>query len=341
MQAGAGVDSLNDACWPVDLVGRSSGIIAAREQAERAAVTRGHVLISAEAGFTLIDIARRIHARAERAPDRFTEVDCATHDRNGLERELFGAATSSGDPPSQGLETVGEGSLLARGRGHTVFLPNVVELPTSVQARLARLFRDGEACLRGSSRTVPMKVRVIAGGDAGIAGDVTEGRFRQDLFNRLAAIWIDVPPLRDRGQDVPVIARWLAREICAATGAPVRPFTEAAMALMAALPWRGNTHELRTILEQLLTSDARARIQVEDVLARILLQPESVAPQPNATLREARCEFERRYIQTVLARHAWRIAESAESLGIQRTNLYRKIRDLGIPRPAPHYPERR
>ena len=165
----------------------------------------------------------------------------------------------------------------------------------------------------------------------GVDADVKQHRFRSDLYRRLSASRIDLPPLRARPDDVPAIANRLLDDCCAAHDVPRRVFTQAALGLLAALSWPGNIAELRSVIERVVSGTREETIQVEQLLPALQLDRAPVPVVPAGTLREARQRFERDYISAVLQHHGWRIADAAEALGIQRPNLYRKARQLGIP----------
>jgi DNA-binding NtrC family response regulator len=156
-------------------------------------------------------------------------------------------------------------------------------------------------------------------------------RFRADLYRRLAASRVDLPALRDRSEDVPALAAWLLDEECAAKGLARRTFTEAALALLGALTWPGNIAQLREVIQRVASEASHDVIHIEDFVAALKLDRAPAPVVPTASLREARLRFERDYIAAVLQHHGWRMAEAAQTLGIQRPNLYRKARQLGIP----------
>ena len=158
---------------------------------------------------------------------------------------------------------------------------------------------------------------------------------RPDLYERLSLIRVDVPALRQRREDVPVLATHFLKELCKASGKPVKTLTRPALTLLAALPWRGNALELRTLLERLILLVPGGLIRLEDVLAHTQLEGNVSPTGLDATLRQARAKFERDYIAAVLQHHRGRIADAAKVLGIQRTNLYRKMRRLNLMRPKP------
>jgi len=160
---------------------------------------------------------------------------------------------------------------------------------------------------------------------------VHANRFRSDLYRRLSTSRIDLPQLRERPDDVPVLAARILEDWCVAQGAAVRTFTQPALALLAALTWPGNVAELKAVVERAAQETSHDVIQIEDVLPALNLDRAPARFTPAGELREARLRFERDYISAVLQHHGWRMADAAETLGIQRPNLYRKARQLGIP----------
>ena len=215
--------------------------------------------------------------------------------------------------------------------GGTFYLQNVAEAPTRVQARLARVLRDREALLVETGEPISLDIRPMAGVDPGFDSAVQEGRVRDDLFRRLSVIRIDMPPLRSRREDIPALANYFLREICASLRVPPKTLSRPALSLISALPWRGNAVELRTLLESVVTGLAGGRgIGLEDVLAHVRLDGGSVVFSGGGTLKQARARFERDYIAAILEQHHGRISDAAKALGIQRTNLYRKMRSLRV-----------
>jgi two-component system nitrogen regulation response regulator NtrX len=327
--------------WPAELAGSSdlvqlarSSVISAASRDDEAAGVAG-VLIVTDRGFDAAAIAREIQARGPNPMAPFEVVDCAA-DR--VERMLFGRpgpGRSKRSARADALEAIGHDARLLTARGGTLVLTSVVELPASAQLRLARLMRDGEARVSSSGRAERLSLRVVATARSPIEADLESGRLREELFRRLASHRIDVPSLAGRREDLPAIARLLLREALDAVGAPQRTFTQAALALVAALPWEGNVDELRRVAKGLARANDRSvnqGVRVEDVLGEIRLDARPGVLGPQASLREARRQFEREYIAAVLRHHHGRMEPTARMLGIQRTNLYRKARQLGIAR---------
>ena len=161
-----------------------------------------------------------------------------------------------------------------------------------------------------------------------------EGRLRRDLYERLSLVRIELPPLRQRREDVPFLATHFLKELCRANGSPIKTLTRSALTLLSALPWRGNAPELRALLERLILLTPHGSIRLEDVLAQVRLDGSEITAVGGTSLRDARLRFERDYIAAVVRQHHGRMGEAATSLGIQRTNLYRKLRQLNVLRHA-------
>jgi two-component system nitrogen regulation response regulator NtrX len=176
----------------------------------------------------------------------------------------------------------------------------------------------------------------MAGVDGSLDSAVQEGRVRDDLFRRLSVIRIEIPPLRNRREDIPSLANYFLREICAIQKVPPKTLSRPALALLSALPWRGNATELRALLEAVARGvQGGKNIGLEDLLQHLKLDGGPAAMSwSGGTLKQARARFERDYIATVLEQHHGRVSDAARALGIQRTNLYRKMRSLRIRKDA-------
>jgi DNA-binding NtrC family response regulator len=313
---------------PPELVGSARSVRAAADQAVRAANSSDPILIVAEPGFFPEGIARAIHQLGARAAHPFVVVDCAeNHER--VTRRLFGSERAS----RADYERVGSESAVAAVEAGTIFLAGISEMPIAVQLRLSRLLRDGEMRLRKS--TVPIRFRLVASTGPGLEAEVRERRFRPELYRRLQRLRIDVPPLRDRAGDLPLLIDAVLDEICRSRHPGCR-LAPAARTALAALRWVGNLDELREVLTRLVDRSADGVIRQEDVLADLQAPQQRARMQPAiASLRDARQTFEREYISTVLEEYGWRMTEAARVLGIERANLYRKTRQLGITRLKP------
>jgi DNA-binding NtrC family response regulator len=296
----------------------------------RAASGKTGVTIRGEEGTGRQVVARAIHAAQHEGAAAFVSVDCAAHESANIDGVFFGGSARSRHAESRsGLERISRNSRLHDALGGTLYLQNVAEAPTRVQARLARLLRDGEATLAETGATLRFDVRMMAGVDSSVDASIEDGRLRADLFKRLSAIRIDMPPLRSRREDIPALTNYFLREICRRRRLPPKALSRPALSLIAALPWRGNAIELQIMLESVVAGLSGGKgIGIEDVLAHVRLDAGGVVSANGGTLRQARARFEAEYIADVVARHHGRMAEAAKALGIQRTNLYRKMRSF-------------
>jgi DNA-binding NtrC family response regulator len=288
-------------------------------------------MIRGESGTGRRVVAQAIHMHRANG-SRFVTVDCAALPPEELERELFGSGPSStcveGDPIADPFERVSRTSRLHDAIGGTCYLRDVAAASPRVQARLVRVLCRREAVLVETGQRLLMDVRPVAGVEPHIDRVVREGLLRQDLYSRLAAIRIDMPPLRRRREDIPAIANYFLRDICTSRKMALKTLSEAALTLVVALPWRSNAPELRDVLQMAAASSAETSISLETILAVVRLDGGSAAFATRRTLRQAHAHFEREYIAAVLERHRGSVSEAARTLGIERANLYRKLRGL-------------
>ena len=311
-------------------IGAAGGVLLSGEPgAGREAFARA--IHSANSGELTSSVERLLKTSMSYVPNGrpFVVVDCAATEV--LEQRLFGCLPSVAGPEQNGLDRISEGSSLHVALDGTLLLRHLTEMPASLQPRLARILRDREVRLVGSDGTessMPLAVRPIATVDTGVTGD----RILPDLRKRVAQVTIAVPSLRDRREDIPSLVRHLLRELCRSLKVSRKSTTRQAVALLAALPWRGNINELRELLRTLVINVPGSRICLADVLANIRLDGGANQFAYGGSLKEARSRFEREYVASVLERHHGRMAEAAKALGIQRTNLYRKVRQLSVQR---------
>lgn len=308
----------------VELLGGSPLAIRLRELIVRTARLASPVLLVGEPGADLESLALELH-RLNGRGGPFVVVRCDELGEEPLTNRLFGTVPD----PHGYVESLTPDSKLAEALDGTLFLAEVTELPSVAQVRLAQLWRDGEANLRG--QCVPISIRLVAGTTSDIDGDLRSRRFRDDLYRRIATTRVQVPPLRNRREDIPQLATRLLNEICSVRGLRRRRLAESASALLSARSWSGNLNELRSLLERVVDEVPAEVIRVEQLLPAVELDRSTTTFAPAGTLREARARFERDYVLSVLQHHGWRVAAAARTLGIQRPNLYRKARQLGIP----------
>jgi DNA-binding NtrC family response regulator len=263
----------------------------------------------------------------------FVVVDCS--DADTLEQRLFGERPIQGESETNGLDVIGERGAMHHALGGTLVLKQAPDLPARHQLRLARLLRDGEVCVPSSDGGLdiqPVSVRVIATAGAG-AGD--DQKVVPELRRRLEQTKIELPPLRRRREDIPALVRCLLEDLCRDMNVAPKIVSSQAIELLAALPWQGNVSELKAFLGALVVDVHGRLIRQCDVLANVQLDGATAALVYNGTLKQARERFEKDYVAAVLERHRGRMAEAAKALGIQRTNLYRKVRQLAVKRRLP------
>jgi DNA-binding NtrC family response regulator len=298
------------------------------EAARTAAAVRDGVALCGERGSGRAIVARAIHALGGGEPETFVAIDCTSQSPEELDRQLFGTGSRPGGAvPADAVSS--DAAVLVAGRGGTLFLHGLVDVPSRLQARLARMLRDREV-LDDRGRATPIAARLVASFDEAPEAALADGRVRADLVDRLVTR-IDVPPLRSRRDDVPRLAVHYLREACFRQGMAPKAVSRSALTLLGALPWPRNTIDLGELAERLAHDVRGPVVRLDDVLAHARLDGQP-APRLDAggTLREARMRFERECISAALARHHGRVGEAAKALGIQRTNLYRKVRQLKV-----------
>ena len=314
------------------IVARSVAMRRALDAVERAATSQTGVLMCGEPGSGRAMLAREIHDRSVGADAPFVRVDCSEGSGDELEAILFGTIDPAHGEAAdrRRVERVTAGCALISARGGTLYLAHLADAPERVQARLARVLRDGEMIVGDGRRATPLDLRPIASAAPGWDASVADGGVRDDLARRVAVGRVDVPPLRDRRDDLPLLAACLVDRVCRSQGIGLKSIDSPALALLAALPWRGNGPELEAVLGALARLAPGPTIKIEQVLASVSFDAAGQKSSPLQTLRDARVRFERDYITAVLQQHHGRIPDAAQALGLQRTNLYRKMRLLKI-----------
>ena len=192
---------------------------------------------------------------------------------------------------------------------------NLPEMPARVQAKLHRVLRDREVDIARERRRIELDIRPITAVEPGFEAVVDEGRLRRDLYERLSLIRIELPPLRQRREDVPFLVNHFLKEICRAGGMPLKTLTRSGVTLLAALPWRGNAPELRAILERLVLLTPHGSIRLEDVLSQVRIDGSEVGTAGGLSLRDARLRFERDYIAAVCTPAPWPDGRSGSGAG--------------------------
>ena len=314
------------------LVGESRAMLQLREQIAMSAPTNGRVLIHGENGTGKELVARSVHSLSRRAGGPFVEVNCAAIPEELIESELFGHVKGA----FTGAVTERQGKFEVADSG-TLFLDEVGDMSLKTQAKVLRVLQEQVVEPVGGRSGVRVDVRVLAATNKDLRQAIQSGLFRDDLFFRLNVIPIFVPPLRERREDIARLADHFLGEFAREYGHRVKTLDEAALVVLRAYHWPGNVRELRNVLERLAIMVPSETIGVRDLgfltasgAERVETGDEAGGPAP---LLEARDRFERDYIVTALAAQRGNISRAAEVLGIERSNLYRKMRAFGITPP--------
>ncbi len=309
------------------MVGESFLMRQLREQVALAAPSNGRVLIHGENGTGKELVARAVHGLSRRRVGPFVEVNCAAIPEELIESELFGHV--------KGAFTGAVGD--RRGKfeladGGTIFLDEIADMSLKTQAKVLRVLQEQVVEPVGSTAHVDVDVRVLAATNKDLLSEITAGRFREDLYFRLNVVPIFVPPLRDRDEDLPLLADHFMAEFAHEYGRRPKTFDASALAGLRRYEWPGNVRELRNVVERLVIMVADETIAAHDVA---FLNGGPVARVPSALptglpLHRAREDFERDYILRALSTHRGNISRTAEALGVERSHLYRKMRAFGI-----------
>jgi DNA-binding NtrC family response regulator len=301
------------------MVGESPAMKAVLETVDRVASLPSQVLITGESGTGKDLVARAIHQRGNRAEAPFVPINCAAIPEALLESELFGHAkgafTGAVDNKEGLLRTAGEG---------TIFLDELGDMPLSVQAKLLRAIESREIQPVGSTRRIEIHARVVAATHRDLLAEAREGRFREDLYYRLAVVELEVPPLRERREDIPLLANHFVEKYARELGQGVRGIARDALRLLAGHDWRGNVRELSNAIERAVIFATGDQITPADLPHHVrAASPRDPEYSPN--LRDATAEFERAHILRVIKQAGGNKRKAARLLGLGVTSLYRKL----------------
>ncbi len=319
-----------------EIVGESDTINALKQQIALAGPTNGWVLIHGESGTGKELVARAIHRASKRAAGPFVEVNCAAIPQELIESELFGHEKGS----FTGATGMKRGTF-ELADGGTIFLDEIADMSLATQAKVLRVLEGQEFQRVGGTRTLRTDVRVVAASNKHLADEIRKGSFRQDLFYRLNVIPLDVPPLRERTDDIPRLVRHFLREFSSEYGQKPKDIEDAALALFIRYAWPGNVRELRNFIERLIIMVPGPVLTARDVPTPVGGMHAADRTLPGAgpaapfrangeTLREARVEFEREFISRKLREFGGNVSRTADAIGVERSNLHRKIKALGI-----------
>jgi two-component system, NtrC family, nitrogen regulation response regulator NtrX len=308
-----------------EILGNSVPMKALRQQIALTAPTNGRVLIYGESGTGKELVARALHASSLRGTMQFVEVNCAAIPEELIESELFGHRKGSFTGASE--DKIGK---FQKADGGTLFLDEVGDMSLKTQSKVLRVLEEQRVERLGSNEPITVDVRVIAATNKKLEEEIGRNAFREDLFYRLNVIPFNVPALRERIEDMPILAAHFLAEFCAEYGKKPKEFSATAMEVLLSYPWPGNVRELKNLVERLVIMSPAQKIEAHH-LPPELFRGASKSPQkPYESLQEARSAYEREFVLRKLEENRWNMTKAAEALGLERSHLYRKMRSLGI-----------
>lgn len=308
------------------MVGESTPVQEVKGMIEKVAPLDSKVLITGESGVGKELVAYAIHRKSKRKDAPFVKVNCAAIPTELVESELFGY--------EKGAFTGAVGKKMGKfvsAKNGTILLDEIGDMDLATQAKVLRLIETGEVMPLGSNKSVEIDVRIIASTNMNIEEEVEKGNFREDLFFRLNIFPINVPPLRERRKDIPLLVEHFVKDVVTQSAIGYKKFSKGAMDVLSNYDFPGNIRELKNIVERVLILKEGNIIEAEDVKSLLIetgkRKEVSLLQQP---YRDARRNFEKLYIEEKLKENDWNISKTAKELGIERPNLHRKMRELKI-----------
>jgi two-component system nitrogen regulation response regulator NtrX len=316
-----------------EIVGESEPMQRLREQLRLVAPTNASVLITGENGAGKELVARALHFLSRRAYKPFVEVNCAAIPEDLIESELFGHEKGAFTGASQ--QRRGKFDLAHEG---TLFLDEIGDMSLKTQSKILRILEEQRFERVGGSRPIQVDVRVVAATNKNLEEEIARGAFREDLYHRIKVIPLSVPPLRERKEDIPLLARHFLQELARESDGPAKEFTPRALEALAQLPWPGNVRELKNFLWRLAILSPGEVIDMEALVQAGLQQPEMSLAEvkdldslmQEADFRQARARFEREYLRRKLTEFHGNVSAMADAVGLERSHLYRKLRGYGL-----------
>jgi two-component system nitrogen regulation response regulator NtrX len=311
------------------MIGNSPPIRELKQQIGIAAPTSGWVLITGENGTGKELVARAIHSQSRRSDKPFIEVNCAAIPEDLIESELFGhekgAFTGATGKRKGKFDQAHEG---------TLFLDEIGDMSLKTQAKVLRILQEHKFERVGGERTIEVDVRVIAATNKNLEEEIRTGNFREDLFYRLNVLPFHVPPLRERRQDIALLAEHFLRAYCRKENAEIKQLSPEVLQALSTHHWPGNVRELKNLIERLVIMTPGERIDLAALPAELRGGGDSGEELRIAlecdNYKQAREEFEKEFIRTKLEENDWNVSRTAEVIGLERSNLHRKIKSLGL-----------
>jgi two-component system nitrogen regulation response regulator NtrX len=316
---------------PFEIVGKTPVMRALMEKIEKVASTPARVLITGDNGTGKELVARALHRMSPRAAKPFIEVNCAAIPGELIESELFGHMKGS----FTGAIADRAGKFESANKG-TLFLDEIGDMSLAAQAKVLRVLQDNVITRIGSSKPISVDVRVIAATNKSLESEITAGKFREDLYYRLNVVPIHVPPIRERREDIPILAQYFAATLSAREGIPPRTFTPDALERLTSLDWPGNVRELRNTVERLLILASDPQISARDIdrlAGQRALDDAGLATLTQCrTFEEFKDAAERAFLLNKLREFDWNVSETARAVEMPRSNLYKKIERYSLSR---------
>jgi len=312
-----------------ELTGDSDPIRQLKEQIKIVAPTNAWVLISGENGTGKELVARAIHRLSKRNLKPMVEVNCAAIPEELIESELFGHEKGA----FTGATTMKKGKFDQAHEG-TLFLDEIGDMSLKAQSKTLRILQEQKFERVGGSRTIRVDVRVIAATNKDLEAEIEKGRFRDDLYFRLNVIPIRVPPLRERVEDIPALVREFTKEAALNINMAPKEFSEEALGILKKYPWPGNIRELRNLVERLAIMTPAKEVRSEDIPAPFSKEAGGetglTSTLKAGTLREAKEHFEKAFLASKLQEFKWNVSQTADAIGLERSNLHKKIKAYGL-----------
>jgi len=316
---------------PYEIVGKTPVMRALMEKIEKVATTPARVLITGENGTGKELVARALHRMSPRAAKPFVEVNCAAIPGELIESELFGHMKGS----FTGAISDRAGKFEQANKG-TLFLDEIGDMSLAAQAKVLRVLQDNVITRIGGAKPISVDVRVIAATNKTLENEIAAGKFREDLYYRLNVVPIHVPSIRERREDIPMLAQYFAATLSAREGIPPRTFTPDALERLSTLDWPGNVRELRNTVERLLILSSDTEMTARDIdrlAGQRALDDAGLATLTQCrTFEEFKDAAERAFLLNKLREFDWNVSETARAVEMPRSNLYKKIERYSLSR---------